>query len=57
LTVQFGTQLQVSVPRVVPLVGLPLAFQGIDLLATGVCGANLFGAAFAVTDTIQATIR
>jgi hypothetical protein len=38
-------------------VGLPLAFQGIDLLATGVCGANLFGAAFAVTDTIQATIR
>ncbi|MEO6597835.1 MAG: hypothetical protein ABIP94_24070 [Planctomycetota bacterium] len=53
----FGTTLNVQVPRDVGLVGLTLAFQGADLLATAACGSSLFGVAFAVTDTIQATIR
>lgn len=54
---QFGSSLQVAVPPSVGLVGVTLAFQGADVLATGACGANVFGAAFSVTDTIQATIR
>jgi hypothetical protein len=57
LSLTFGTQLTVFVPRDPGLVGLPLAFQGVDVLATGACGPTLFGAAFAVTDTIVATIR
>lgn len=57
LSMNFGAQLTVFVPRDPGLVGLPLAFQGVDILATGACGPTLFGAAFAVTDTIVATIR
>jgi hypothetical protein len=53
----FGPTLTVDVPLSVGLVGLTIAFQGVDLTATGVCGPSLFGTAFAVTDTIQATIR
>jgi hypothetical protein len=53
----FGPSLQVNVPPAVGLVGMTVAFQGIDVLATGACGTNVFGAAFSVTDTIQATIR
>ena len=57
LVSQFGSSLQVVVPPSVGLVGVTLAFQGADVLATGACGPNVFGAAFSVTDTIQATIR
>jgi len=53
----FGSTLTVTVPPSVGLVGLTIATQGVDLTATGVCGPSLFGTAFAVTDTIQATIR
>ena len=52
-----GAQFTVSVPSNVSLVGAQLAFQGADLLATGTCGSSLLGFPFAVTDTVQATIR
>jgi len=57
LVTTFGASLAVNVPPSVGLVGMTLAFQGLDVLASGACSANLFGAAFSVTDTIEATIR
>ncbi|MCA8976458.1 MAG: hypothetical protein KDC98_17190 [Planctomycetes bacterium] len=57
LAVVFGTSLGVSMPPSPGLVGVRLAFQSVDLLATGACNASLFGAAFAVSDTIVATVR
>ncbi|MCA8974104.1 MAG: hypothetical protein KDC98_05245 [Planctomycetes bacterium] len=57
LAVVFGGALSVTVPADTGLVGVRFAFQGIDLLAAGACNASLFGAAFAVTDTIVATVR
>lgn len=57
LVTHFGSALAVQVPPSAGLVGLEIAFQGLDVLAPGACSANLFGAAFSVTDTIVATIR
>ncbi|MCA8953013.1 MAG: hypothetical protein KDE27_26110 [Planctomycetes bacterium] len=57
MAVVFGGSLTILVPTDPGLVGLELGFQGVDLLATGACSAALFGAAFAVTDTIVATVR
>lgn len=57
LVTSFGASLAVAVPPSAGLVGLELAFQGLDLLAPGACPSSLFGAAFSVTDTIVATIR
>lgn len=57
LATTFGPSLSVTVPRSVGFVGMDLAFQGLDLLSTGACPASLFGAAFAVTDTVVASIR
>lgn len=54
---QFGTTLPVLVPTNTALVGATLAFQGLDLNATGACGTALLGLPFVVTDTVQATVR
>jgi len=52
MVTQFGASLVVAVPCDIGLVGLPLAFQGIDVGAGGGCGNALFGVAFRVTDTL-----
>ncbi len=57
IVAQFGTSIAVQVPTNTALVGANLAFQGLDLNASGACNATLLGLPFVVTDTVQATVR
>jgi hypothetical protein len=56
-TTVFGNQLAVTVPRQPALIGVALAFQGIDLLGPGGCPASAFGLEFRLSDTLLATVR
>jgi hypothetical protein len=53
----FGSSLQLALPPSGAFLGIRLAFQGIDLGAPGGCPSNVFGAAFALTDTFTIQIR
>lgn len=57
LTSVFTPRLGVALPCEVSLVGVSLAFQGVDVGAPGGCGAGLFGVPFRVTDTVVVTVR
>ncbi|MFY9342324.1 MAG: hypothetical protein WAT39_07535 [Planctomycetota bacterium] len=54
---QLGTSIAVPVPANTALVGANIAFQGLDLNASGACNATLLGLPFVVTDTVHATVR
>lgn len=53
----FGSSLPVTVPCDLALVGVALAFQGVDFGASGGCSPALFGAPLRVTDTVVTRIQ
>lgn len=56
LATTFGAQIAVTIPLHVSYVGMSFAVQCVDGLVGG-CPASRFGAAFAVSDTVQFTVR
>lgn len=52
-----ATALPVTVPCDAGLLGMTLAFQGIDVLGPGGCPAGVFGFDLRLSDTVVATVR
>lgn len=56
-TVEAGGTITVQVPCVASMLGVRLAFQGVDLLGPGGCPVSAFGIDFRLSDTLIATVR